>query len=129
LASVRLDDLPGDEQPQTEAAVVPGRYRSLEPAENSADVLGGDSDPRVDDAQAGDALALGDADDDRFARPVFESVREHIGEHLVNFKRSQCPRPGVDAASIVKRQPALRAGASKRSAASATSSPRSTSSR
>src|SRR5262249_45278228 len=80
----RLDDPLGDEEAEAEAAEIARAHRALERLEDSLELVGGDADAVIGDADRGVPVAGGDLDLDRLAPAVIHPVAYRGRDHLVH---------------------------------------------
>src|SRR5207245_688370 len=94
-SAVRHHDLPGDVEPEPEAAVGRCRDRALEPAEDALGVLRRAYDPAVADDEDGAPIPRLDDDVDRLALAVLDRVGEQIRRDLLQAGPIPAPRRGL----------------------------------
>ena len=90
MALVRLDDLPRDEQPEPDAAVV-RRHRALELAPDPLHILARDPDALITNLEADQRPVLACRNMNAPTAAVLEGVEQEVRHHLVDAQTIPAP--------------------------------------
>src|SRR6266850_2949043 len=91
LAPVRLDELAGDPQPKTQAAILPDPDGPLESAEDPLLVLARDADAFVVHGEEREIPIPVHPDVDRLSSAELERVEEQVGDDVLEAGRIPAP--------------------------------------